>query len=289
MELYSFVNVVKGTSNVVPTLNGGYSKRAYVTFLVGNGDYVKGVVALAKCLRKVKSAYPLVVAIMLDVPEDDRKALRCQGCVVHDIIEPICPPESQIPIERIHSEALYSKLCVWTLEKYNKMIYLDADILVVDNIDHLFDLPTGYFYAVPDCFCENTWSHSPQYSIGYCQLCPNKARWPTEMGSPLPLYFNSGFLVFEPSCETYQNMLNTLQITPPGIFPDQDFLNIFFKNIFKPISMVYNLVLPILWYHPENVEHKKVEVVHYYAVVSDYGDILLRLNKELFQQLNEKQ
>ncbi|KAI7997818.1 Galactinol synthase 1 [Camellia lanceoleosa] len=221
MELYSFVNVVKGTSNVVPTLNGGYSKRAYVTFLVGNGDYVKGVVALVKCLRKVKSAYPLVVAVMPDVPEDHRKALRCQGCVVHELIEPICPPESQIPIERIHSEALYSKLCVWTLEKYSKMIYLDADILVVDNIDHLFDLPDGYFYAVPDCFCENTWSHSPQHSIGYCQLCPNKVRWPTEMGSPLSLYFNSGIFVFEPSRETYQSMLKTLQITPPGIFPDQ--------------------------------------------------------------------
>ncbi|KAL7169284.1 hypothetical protein ACSBR2_034349 [Camellia fascicularis] len=98
MELYSFVNVVKGTSNVVPTLNGGYSKRAYMTFLVGNGDYVKGVVALAKCLRKVKSAYPLLVVVMLDVPEDHRMALRCQGCVVHEIIEPICPPDSQIPI-----------------------------------------------------------------------------------------------------------------------------------------------------------------------------------------------
>ncbi|CAL5422713.1 unnamed protein product [Camellia sinensis] len=236
--------------NVVPTLNGGYSKRAYVTFLVGNDDYVEGVVALAKCLRKVKSAYPLVVAVMPDVPEDHRKALRCQSCVVHDIIEPICPPESQIPIERIHSEALYSKLCVWTLEKYRKMIYLDADVLVVDNIGHLLDLPTGYFYAVPDCFCENTWSHSPQYSIGYCQLCPNKVRWPTEMGSPPPLYFNSGFFVFEPSRETYQNMLKTLQITPPGIFPDQ------------------NLVLPILWYHPENVEHKTVKVVHHCAVGS---------------------
>lgn len=32
---------------------------AYVTFLAGDGDYVKGVVGLVKGLRKVKSAYPL--------------------------------------------------------------------------------------------------------------------------------------------------------------------------------------------------------------------------------------
>lgn len=45
------------------------------------------------------------------------------------------------------------------------MIYLDGDIQVFDNIDHLFDLPDGYFYAVMDCFCEKTWSHTPQFKI----------------------------------------------------------------------------------------------------------------------------
>lgn len=39
---------------------------AYVTFLAGDGDYVVG---LAKGLRKVNSLYPLVVAVLPDVPE----------------------------------------------------------------------------------------------------------------------------------------------------------------------------------------------------------------------------
>jgi len=62
--------------------------RAYVTFLAGNGDYVKGVVGLAKGLRKVKTAYPLVVACLPDVPEDHRKILKSQGCIVREI-EPV--------------------------------------------------------------------------------------------------------------------------------------------------------------------------------------------------------
>ncbi|KAL1350743.1 hypothetical protein AAHE18_06G046700 [Arachis hypogaea] len=37
------------------------SSRAFVTFLAGNGDYIKGVVGLAKGLRKTKTIYPLVV------------------------------------------------------------------------------------------------------------------------------------------------------------------------------------------------------------------------------------
>ena len=42
----------------------------------------------------------------------------------------------------------------------------------------------------------------------------------------------------------------------------------YFKKIYKPIPLVYNLVLAMLWRHPENVELDKVNVVHYCAAVS---------------------
>ncbi|GLU07222.1 hypothetical protein SLE2022_241870 [Rubroshorea leprosula] len=142
--------------------------RAYVTFLAGNGDYVKGVVGLAKGLRKVKTAYPLVVAVLPDVPEEHRRILKNQGCIVREI-EPIYPPENHTQFAMAYYVINYSKLRMWEFAEYSKMIYLDGDIQVNDNIDHLFDLPDGYFYAVMDCFCEKTWSHTPQYKIGYCQ------------------------------------------------------------------------------------------------------------------------
>lgn len=111
--------------------------------------------------------------------------------------------------------------------EYKKMIYLDGDIQVFGNIDHLFDYPDGYFYAVMDCFCEKTWSASPQYQIGYCQQSPEKVKWPPEMGPPPPLYFNAGMFVFEPSYSTYYNLLQTLQHTLPTSFAEQvSFINI---------------------------------------------------------------
>ncbi|RZR86080.1 hypothetical protein BHM03_00013176 [Ensete ventricosum] len=64
---------------------GGKPSRAYVTFLAGDGDYVKGAVGLAKGLRKVGSAYPLVVAVLPDVPESHRHLLASQGCIVREI------------------------------------------------------------------------------------------------------------------------------------------------------------------------------------------------------------
>ena len=87
-------------------------KRAYVTFLAGNGDYVMGVVGLAKGLRKVKSKYPLVVAILPDVPEDHRKILLDQGCIIKEI-EPVYPPENQTQFAMAYYVINYSKLRIW--------------------------------------------------------------------------------------------------------------------------------------------------------------------------------
>ncbi|KAF7817992.1 galactinol synthase 2-like [Senna tora] len=256
------VNATAAQAKAAGTLN-----RAYVTFLAGDGDYVKGVVGLAKGLRKVQSMYPLVVAVLPDVPEEHRKILISQGCIVKEI-EPVYPPPNQAQFAMAYYVINYSKLRIWEFVEYSKMIYLDGDIQVFGNIDHLFDLPNGYFYAVMDCFCEKTWSSSPQYQIGYCQQCPDKVQWPSDMGPKPPLYFNAGMFVYEPNLSTYHDLLKTLQVTTPTSFAEQDFLNMYFRDKYRPISNMYNLVLAMLWRHPENVQLDNVKVVHYCAAGS---------------------
>lgn len=243
------------------------SKRAYVTFLAGNKDYVKGVVGLAKGLRKVKSKYPLVVACLPDVPMEHRDLLVDQGCIVREIA-PVYPPANQTQFAMAYYVINYSKLRIWEFVEYSKMVYLDGDIQVFENIDHLFDMPDGYFYAVMDCFCEKTWSHTPQYKIGYCQQCPKKVTWPVDLGSKPPLYFNAGMFVHEPSLDTYNDLLETLEVAPTTPFAEQDFLNAYFSKIYKPIPNIYNLVLAMMWRHPENVKLEEVKVVHYCAAGS---------------------
>jgi len=88
------------------------SSCAYVTFLAGDGDYWKGVVGLAKGLRKAKSKYPLVVAILPDVPEEHRMILVSQGCIVREI-EPVHPPENQTQFAMPYYVINYSKLRIW--------------------------------------------------------------------------------------------------------------------------------------------------------------------------------
>ncbi|KAJ6350722.1 hypothetical protein OIU78_006789 [Salix suchowensis] len=218
---------------IEPTMD--LQKRAYVTFLAGNGDYVKGCGGFSQ-----------------------------RGCIVREI-EPVYPPENQTQFAMAYYVINYSKLRIWEFVDYGKMIYLDGDIQVFDNIDHLFEKPSGYFYAVMDCFCEKTWSSSPQYQIKYCQQCPEKVQWPLEMGSPPPLYFNAGMFLYEPNLVTYYDLLETLKTTPPTSFAEQDFLNMFFRDVYQPIPPVYNLVSAMLWRHPENFDVDEVKVVHYCA------------------------
>lgn len=92
--------------------NDDKNMRAYITFLAGNGDYVKGVVGLAKGLRKAKSRYPLVVAVLPDVPPEHRNILVSQGCVVREI-EPVYPPENHTQFAMPYYVINYSKLRIW--------------------------------------------------------------------------------------------------------------------------------------------------------------------------------
>ncbi|GKV50769.1 hypothetical protein SLEP1_g57464 [Rubroshorea leprosula] len=224
--------------------------RAYVTFLARNDDYVEGVVGLAKGLRKVKSKYPLVVAILPDVPGGHRRILVEQGCIVKEIeqvhlLENL--PGNQTHFATADHVINYSKLRIWKFVEYSQMVYLNGDIQVFENIDDLFDKLDGKFYAVTDCFCEKTWSDIPQYRIGYCQQCPDKVQWSAKLGPKPPLYFNAGMFVFEPSLSVYDELLRKLEISPPTPFAEQDFLNMFFREIYEPLPPIYNLVLAMLW------------------------------------------
>ncbi|GLT53381.1 hypothetical protein SLA2020_266550 [Shorea laevis] len=143
--------------------------------------------------------------------------------------------------------------------EYSKMIYLDGDIQVYENIDNLFYLPDGQFYAVMDCFCQQ---------LGYWKQCPDKVKWPPELGRPPSVYFNAGMFVFEPSLSTYQDLLKTLKVTPPTPFAEQDFLNMYLRDSYQPIPALHNLLVRMLWRHPEEVDLDKVKVINFCAAVS---------------------
>ena len=74
----------------------------------------------------------------------------------------------------------FSKLNIWTLTSYSKIVYLDSDILVLKNIDDLFE--------------------REELSAGSEDLWPD--------------VFNSGVLVIEPSQTTFERLIERAQSEP---------------------------------------------------------------------------
>lgn len=118
------------------------NERFSYTTLLSSDDFLPGVVMLDWSLKRVNSKYPLHVLCSDSLSEKSyneliRRNLSCQRLNEH------------VPVsKRINKAAGYShwnrtfdKLYVWTLTQFDKVVYLDSDMQVIANIDHLFDCP----------------------------------------------------------------------------------------------------------------------------------------------------
>eukprot|EP00850_Spirogloea_muscicola_P002004 SM000007S20964 [mRNA] locus=s7:1251566:1253235:+ [translate_table: standard] len=270
-----------------PAARGTPGRAAYVTLLMGAGLYWKGVVGLAKSLQRTGTRFPFVVLVSADVPSSHLSVLLSSGCqllvslaakarpaVVMLLLSQkfccaACPPRLQgRGDERFavaHYALNYTKLNIWDLDdQYDRLIYLDADMLVLRNLDHLFqEVPPERLAGVLDCFCEG-WSH-PQTRRGrngYCQVAPDTKPWAGDIPAPA-LYFNAGMLVLQPSRGLFRDLLSNLRTFPPTPLAEQDFLNAYFEKAFFRLVNEYNVLLPYLWHHPEKVKLEEAYIIHY--------------------------
>ena len=113
---------------------------AYIT-VITNKRYLKGIKALVRSLKKVKYKYPLVVLIPNDADPDLEIILRSYGCVVKKTERPFICSEL-LQKNRIGTwNDTFLKLSVFDLVEFKKVIYIDSDMMVLKNIDHLFEKP----------------------------------------------------------------------------------------------------------------------------------------------------
>jgi alpha-N-acetylglucosamine transferase len=223
------------------------SRRAYAT-LVTNEEYGRGALALKRSLRWTGTEAPLLVLATNEAEHLDE--LEREGCVIVPVDQPLLSDDFR---ERHSREALhraapfnkgnkpafhdpidnFCKLELWKLAEYDKIVFLDADSLVVKPIDMLF----GYeeFAGAPNVY---------ETLADFHRL-------------------NSGVFVAEPSVATYDTLLEELD--RPGVFwrrTDQTFLETAFPDwhklpyTFNTMQYVY-FNLPALWVW------KSIRVVHY--------------------------
>ncbi|XP_076158669.1 glycogenin-2 [Alosa pseudoharengus] len=172
-----------------------------------------GALVVGKSLRHYGTSRRIVVMVSPNVSLEARRPLEC----VFDEVLQVNVLDSG---DRAHLSWLgrpelgvtFTKLHCWTLLRYRKCVFLDADTLVLSNIDELFEREE--LSAAPD------------------------AGWPD--------CFNSGVFVFRPSLHTHTRLLE--HAAQHGSFDggDQGLLNSFFSDwavtdINKHLPFIYNL------------------------------------------------
>lgn len=98
--------------------------------------YVCGAIALAQSIRQSGSTRDLVALVDAhNVGAEHRAALAAAGWQVR------LAPRIRNPHAELHAynEWNYSKFRLWQLTDYDKVVFLDADLLVLRNMDFLFE------------------------------------------------------------------------------------------------------------------------------------------------------
>lgn len=213
------------------------SDRAFVT-LATNPDYATGAAALFRSLRRTGTTADLVL-LYTDLSDAAVHELCTLGVrAVHVDLLPTSHEFNTLHArDRLHGAAPFTKgdkppfhtpldnfakLRLWQLD-YERVVFIDADAIVLQNIDRLFDYPE--FSAAPNVY----------ESLGDFHR------------------LNSGVFTARPSQVTFQAMLQRLD--QPGRFwrrTDQTFLQEFFPNwhglpVFDNMLQYVWLNLPELW------------------------------------------
>ncbi|CAI6004577.1 unnamed protein product [Closterium sp. NIES-65] len=110
---------------------------AYASVLHTTEDYVCGAIVLARSLKKSGTKADLVLLVSREISRKSRRGLKKAGWRLKEI-ERIRNPRA---VPKSYNEWNYSKLRLWQLEEYDKVIFVDSDVLVLKNLDFLFSYP----------------------------------------------------------------------------------------------------------------------------------------------------
>lgn len=225
------------------------ARYAFVT-LVTNADYALGARALARSIRLTGTAADIVVLCTGGVDVSALEPLRAFGCrvVETELLALSDDFNARHARRNVHEKAPFTKgrkpafhspldnfckLRLWQLTEYERCVFIDADALVLRNIDKLFLYPE--FSAAPNVYESLADFHR----------------------------LNSGVFVAEPSLETFGKMLVALD-APEAFWPrtDQTFLQSFFPD-WHGLPVTMNM-LQYIWFNlPGLWDWRSIGVLHY--------------------------
>ena len=148
----------------------------------------------------------------------------------------------------------FSKLRMWEFcDEYDKLVYLDSDVIPMQNIDDMFMAP--HFSASQDNMVPDEGFDAERCQAPSLHM---KAPWQTKSA-----YFNAGVFVFEPSLEELSEIMKTLKYSKLTRYAEQDLLNEFYAGRWNMLPMSYNWGRVNFFVNPEVCPPAALKIVHF--------------------------
>ncbi|XP_022996506.1 UDP-glucuronate:xylan alpha-glucuronosyltransferase 2 isoform X1 [Cucurbita maxima] len=128
-KVYDLSKIQRATKTV--------KREAYATVIHSSEAYVCGAITLAQSLLQTGTKRDLILLMDDSISMSKRAALAAAGWRIR-MITRIRNPRAE---KDSYNEYNYSKFRLWQMTDYDKIIFIDSDIIVLRNLDLLFHFP----------------------------------------------------------------------------------------------------------------------------------------------------
>lgn len=240
-------------------------EKCYISYMANDRD-IKGILVNNFQLQQVHSKYPYVCLCTKDVSKKVRCILKHFNIHIidiqfHNILRSFHIDDNKI--DYLYSKYYWGKLFIFLVE-VKQCIYLDSDLLLLKNIDHLFDKDTSdnRIYMTNDLVLESIYENNISVLI-------NKKN-----------AFNSGVIVYSPNRSIFNKMGSYIHCTSLQDIQrfwrgDQILFNEFHaQKIFHihPLHHKYNMILNSLHYFINILDEDDLHIIHYTLSPKPWSD-----------------
>ena len=148
--------------------------------LVADAAAWKQTAVVLQQLRDVKTTLPAIVFNTTELSHFACAAFSALGGIRVSLTpEMPVPPVFRIPLKKSHGNIpAWRKLALWAQTSYEKIIYLDYDVLIMKNIDHMAAFPVDAFTpevcSYPKCLPDKI---PAGLNVGVMIIGPSKAKY----------------------------------------------------------------------------------------------------------------